>query len=58
MKLFQIPDYTNDDLKQAFSPEEWAEIMEHLGYKLNENEKMTKEGRLFERHFRQNRRTY
>ena len=39
MKPFVIPDYTDDDLKRAFSPEEWAEIMEHLGYELNENEK-------------------
>lgn len=39
MKSFVIPDYTDDDLKQAFSPEEWIKIMEHLGYELNENEK-------------------
>lgn len=39
MKPFQIPDYTDDDLKQAFSPEEWIEIMEYLEYELNENEK-------------------
>ena len=39
MKPFVIPDYTDDDLKRAFSPEEWIEIMEHLGYKLNKDEK-------------------
>ena len=39
MKPFVIPDYTDDDLKRAFSPEEWIEIMEYLGYELNENEK-------------------
>lgn len=39
MKSFVIPDYSDDDLKQAFSPEEWIEIMEHLGYKLNKDKK-------------------
>lgn len=39
MKPFVIPDYTDDDLKRAFSSEEWIVIMEHLGYKLNKDEK-------------------
>ncbi len=36
MKTFLIPKYTDEDLKKFFSPEDFVEILENLGYKLKD----------------------
>ena len=45
MKRFLIPDYTDDDLKRFFSPEDCVEILKHIGYRIKDkgaNPKMEK----------------
>lgn len=34
MKRFLIPDYSDDDLKRFFSPEDCVEILKHMGYRI------------------------
>lgn len=38
MKKLLIPDYTDEDLKSLFSPEDCIEILEHMGYEIKDKE--------------------
>lgn len=32
-----IPNYTDDDLKDVFTPEDCVEILKHMGYEIEES---------------------
>lgn len=48
MKHFPIPDYTDDDLKRFFSPEDCVEILEHMGYRIKDKGANSKMDRLLD----------
>lgn len=48
MKHLSIPDYTDDDLKQFFSPEDCVEILEHMGYRIKDKGANPKMDRLLD----------
>lgn len=48
MKHFSIPDYTDDDLKRFFSPEDCVEILEHMGYRIKDKGANSKMDRLLD----------
>lgn len=48
MKRFLIPDYTDDDLKRFFSPEDCVEILKHMGYRIKDKGAKPKMERLLD----------